>query len=78
LIVTYDGGERGRSGDLLVNDRVLATVELTGGQRDRFVDVSYPVPADLAATGTLTVRFASRDKSRTPSIYGVRVVKAEK
>lgn len=78
LIVTYDGGERGRSYDLLVNDRVLATVDWTGQERDRFIDVAYPVPADLVAADTLTVRFASRDKSRTPSIYGVRLAKAGK
>jgi DUF1680 family protein len=78
LIVTYEGGERDRSCELLVNDRVVATVERSGNQRDRFVDVAYPLPADVAAGGTLTVRFASRDKSRTPSIYGVRLVKAEK
>jgi hypothetical protein len=77
LIVTYDGGERGRSFDLLVNDRVIATVETKGDQRDRFVDVAYPVPADLAATGTLTVKFAAKEKTRTASIYGVRLVKAE-
>jgi len=78
LIVTCDGGEQGRSFDLLVNDRVIATVESSGTQRNRFVDTAYAVPADLAATGTLTVKFASRDKSRTSSIYGVRLAKAEK
>jgi len=30
LIVTLDGGERGRKFDLLVNDRVIATVEPAG------------------------------------------------
>lgn len=77
LIVSYDGGENGRTFDLLVNGRVIATVELPGGRRDRFVDVAYAVPAELATAGTLTVRFASREKSRTGSIYGVRLAKAE-
>jgi hypothetical protein len=77
LIVTYDGSERGRSFDLLVNDRVIATVELKGGQRDRFVDVAYTVPADLVANGTLTVKFAAKEKSHTASIYGVRLAKKQ-
>lgn len=77
LIVTYDGGERGRSFDLLVNDRVIATVELNGNQRDRFVDVAYAVPADLAPAGPLTVKFSAREKNRTASIYGVRLAKKE-
>ena len=78
LIVTYDGGERDRAFDLLVNDRLVATVSSKGDQRNRFVDVAYPLPADLAGAGTLTVKFAAKDKSRTASIYGVRLAKAEK
>ncbi len=77
LIVTYDGGERGRSFDLLVNDRAIATIETKGDQRDRFVDVAYAVPADLVAPGTLTVKFVAKEKARTASIYGVRLVRAE-
>ena len=64
--------------DLLVNDRLVATVSSKGDQRNRFVDVAYPLPADLAGAGTLTVKFAAKDKSRTASIYGVRLAKAEK
>jgi len=78
LIVTCDGNQRGRAFDLLVNDRVLATVELAGGRRDQLTDVAYAVPADLAATGTLTVRFAAREKSPTASVYGVRLAKTAK
>ena len=78
LIVTYDGGERDRKFDVVLNDRVIATVELRGQQRNRLVDVAYPVPANLAAAESLTVRFVAPDKARTGSIYGVRLVKAEK
>lgn len=78
LIVTYDGGERDRKFDVVLNDRVLATVELTGQQRDRQLDVAYPVPADLAAAGSLTVKFVAPDKARTGSVYGVRLAKTEK
>jgi uncharacterized protein len=77
LIVTYDGSERDRRFDVLINDRVIATVELSGDRRDRMVDIVYPLPADLAAAGPLTVKFAAREKSRTGSVYGVRLVKAE-
>lgn len=77
LIVTYDGSERDRRFDLLVNDRVLATVELAGGRRDRLVDVVYPLPAGLAASGPVTVKFTAREKSRTGSVYGLRLAKTE-
>jgi DUF1680 family protein len=77
LIVTYDGSERDRRFDLLVNDRVIATVESKGGQRDRFVDVVYPVPAVLAANGTLTVKFAAKEKARTAAVYGIKLAKVQ-
>ncbi len=78
LIVTYDGGERDRAFDLLVNDQVIASVELKGAQRDRLVEVAYPLPEELSRAGTMTVKFASKDKSRTASVYGVRLAKPEK
>ncbi len=77
LLLTYYADERGRKFDLLANDRVLATVELDGRQRDRFVEESYPIPAEIAAMpGPLVVKFASRLPSRTASVYAVRLVKA--
>ncbi len=78
LIVTYYGDERNRAFDLVANDRVLTSVKLTGGQRDRFNEVSYPIPADLltaAKDGTLTVKFVAAEGSRTASIFGVRLTK---
>ena len=78
LIVTYDGGERDRRFDVVFGDRVVATVELTGQQRNRLVDVAYPVPVDFASGGSLTVRFVARDKARTGSVYGVRLAKRVK
>lgn len=78
LVVTYDGGERDRSFDLLVNNRIVATVELAGSRRDRLVDIIYAVPADLAVNGALTIKFAAPGKLRTASVYGVRLVKVEK
>lgn len=79
LIVTYYADERGRRFDILVNDKPVANVSLNGRQRDRFVDVSYPLPPDVAAgaaSGTLTVKFAAKERSRTGSIYSVRLVRA--
>lgn len=79
LIVTYYGDERDRRFAILVNDRPIADVTRDGGQRDRFVDVTYPIPAELvdsAREGMITVTFAAADKSRTASIFGVRLVRA--
>lgn len=79
LLVTYYGGERDRAFDILVNDRVIASVTLDGRQRDRFTDVTYPIPEDIAPSpdGTLTVKFAATKNSRTAPIYGVRLLRAQ-
>jgi hypothetical protein len=77
LLVTYDGGEGGRNFGILVNDHVIATVALDGRQRERFVDVSYPIPAEMvtaAPSGVLTVKFAAKHGSRAGAIYGLRLV----
>ena len=79
LLVTYYADERGRNFDILANDHPLAHVSLDGRQRDRFVDVTYPIPADIAAAakgGMLTIKFVAAENSRTGSIYGVRLIKA--
>jgi DUF1680 family protein len=80
LRVTYFAGERGRRFDILVNDRVIAAVTLDGRERDRFVDVAYPIPADAVASapaGRLTVKFAAQDGSRAGAVYEVRLVRPD-
>ena len=78
LILTYAAWERDRAFDLEVNGRAVAAVKLDGRQPDRFIDVTYPIPDDLAASpdgGVLRVRFVARDGRRTGSVYGVRLVR---
>ncbi len=78
LSVTYWAGERGRTFDVLVNDRRVASVSLDGRQPDRFVETAYAIPVDLveaATAGTLTVRFVAAAGSRTGGVYDVRLLK---
>jgi DUF1680 family protein len=76
LLLTYYGDERGRKFDILANDRVIATVDLDGHQRDRFLEEAYPIPGDIAAMpGPLVIKFAARQGSRTASVYSLRLVK---
>jgi hypothetical protein len=78
LLATYYGDERDRNFDVLVNDHPIASVALEGGQRDRFIDVAYELPEELlrsANDGRITVKFAAKPKSRTASLFGVRVVR---
>jgi hypothetical protein len=75
LSVTYWAGERGRAFQILANDRHIASVSLDGTQPDRFVEAAYAIPADLAASGLLRVRFVAKPGSRAGGVYDVRLLK---
>lgn len=82
LIVTYSNDNRGPSAcDVLVEGRKVG--EQAGARRSpeqevRFFDVEYPIPADLtAARNRVTVRFEASNGRSTPSVFGVRVVRAD-
>jgi DUF1680 family protein len=77
LQVTYYGDDRGSRFNITADDHPVASVNLNGNQRDRFVDFNYPIPADaIGANGTVTIKFAARDRSRIGPIYEVRLLKA--
>jgi DUF1680 family protein len=79
LFVTYWAGQRDRRFDILVNDRLIASVVLDGVQPDRFFDVTYSIPADVvraAPNGVLTVTFAAKPGSRAGAVYDVRLLAA--
>ncbi len=76
LRVTYSDGQRDRMFDILVNDRAIAAVSLEGQHPDRFADVTYRIPPDLAlaANGILRVRFVAKPGSRAGAVYDVRLL----
>jgi uncharacterized protein len=78
LVVTYSAGQRGREFDIVVNDRLVASVALDGRQPDRFLDASYTIAHDIVAgtpDGVLTVRFVAKPGSRAGAIYEVRLLR---
>jgi hypothetical protein len=47
-------------------------------QEIKFFDTEYPIPADLAAgKSKVTVRFEASNGRSTPSVFGVRIVRAD-
>lgn len=77
LIVTYYGDERGRKFEIFAGKNRIAGVELHGGQRDRFVDVEYPIPDGSIEEDRLAVKFQAAKGSRTGSVFGIRLVKED-
>jgi uncharacterized protein len=78
LVVTYWGGDTGRTFDIFVDGKLLATEQLNNGKPGQFFDRRYPVPADVlaaAANGRITVKFAAKVWV-AGGVYDVRLMRA--
>jgi DUF1680 family protein len=79
LAVTFNGGETGRSFDILANGTRLATVELKGERRGELVENTYPIPSEVLATakdGGLTIKFETAS-GVTGSVFDVRLLRVK-
>ena len=78
LVVTYWGGDQGRTFDVLINDTRLATEELTAAHPGAFFEKRYPIPAPVlsAATdnGRVTIRFAAK-VGLAGGVYDLRLMR---
>lgn len=75
LRITYYGQDRNRLFDIYVNNVLLKTVELNGSKGDRFFDVDYVLPAEVAKEKLITVKFVAKENSTAGGIYYVRLLK---
>ena len=82
LIVTYSNENRGPSAcDVLVEGKKVG--DQTGPRRSpeqeiRFFDVEYKIPEELVVEKKkVTVRFDGANGRSTPSVFGVRIVRAD-
>lgn len=75
LRITYYGGDRNRDFDIYINNMLFKTVKLDGSAGDRFIDVDYPLPAELTNKDVLTVKFVAHPGSTAGGIYYLRLMK---
>lgn len=77
LVVTYWGGDAGRTFDILANGKLLATQELKGDKPSQFFEKRYPLPADILATtdGRVTIKFVAKVWV-AGGVYDVRLMKS--
>ncbi|MCA9860745.1 MAG: hypothetical protein KC438_13535 [Thermomicrobiales bacterium] len=76
LMVTYFGSDR-RKFDILLNDRLLKSVELDAPLPGKFIDVRYDIPDEALGeltNGILTVKFAAHEGSMAGGIFDVRLL----
>jgi DUF1680 family protein len=77
LRLTYYGGDKNRRFKILMNDQLLASVNLDGSIGDKFYEVDYIIPQEMLKmpSSKLTVKFVAADGSETAGIYELRLVK---
>lgn len=78
LRVTYFSGDAGRRFDIVINDHVVAEVELQARKDKDFYTVDYPLPRALvtsAPDGKLVVKFVAKKNSIAGGIYYVRLLR---
>ena len=77
LIVTYWGGDSGnRVFDILIDGQKVTTQKLNSLKPGEFIDVTYPVPADLNdGKEKVTVKFQAHPGSMAGGVFGCRIVK---
>ncbi len=77
IVVEYWGGFTGsRTFDILVNDRKIATENISGKKDGRFIDVQYDIPSDLTINNEkLVVTFKPYPGNRAGPFFKVRIIK---
>ncbi|HWQ92878.1 MAG TPA: glycoside hydrolase family 127 protein [Clostridia bacterium] len=78
LVVTYWGGDAGRTFDILVNNELLVTETLNESKPGQFFEKQYSIPSKIfsgAANSRINIRFSAKPGSRAGGVYDVRLMK---
>jgi uncharacterized protein len=77
LRVTYYGTDRNAAFDISVNGILLKKESLDGSKGNVLIDVDYNLTEEMltSANGLIDVKFAAQERSRTPRIFYVRLMK---
>ena len=78
LWCTYWGSDGGRTFDILIDGRKIATQKLNDNRPGEFFDVVYDIPAELIRDkNSIVVRFAGHQGSIAGGVFGCAVVNPE-
>ncbi len=80
LILSYWGMDnRGRTFDIMIDDKLVATEDLNKYKSSRFYDISYPLPEPLTqGKQTVVVTFRPKPSNNAGPVYGVRMIKEKR
>lgn len=74
LYIKYFDNDRNRSFDILINGKLLTTLQLDGGKNDVLQTRIIPIPANSDSSEMLEVTIKAQDKSMTGKIAEVRLL----
>lgn len=79
LVVDYWGGfPGGKTFDILVNDKIIATENISEKTQGKFIDIQYDIPQELTkGKKKITVTFKAHPHNMAGPVFGIRVVKKE-
>ncbi len=78
LWCTYWGSDGGRSFDILVDGRQVASQKLNDNRPGEFFDVVYDIPAELTTDkSSIAVRFVGQQGSIAGGVFGLATIKSE-
>jgi hypothetical protein len=77
LSVDYWGGFPGaKTFDILVNDKIIATENISNKKEGQFISVQYDIPKALSkAKSKITVKFQAHEGNMAGPVFGVRTIR---
>jgi hypothetical protein len=77
LIVEYWGGFPGaKTFDILVNDKLIATENISGKKEGQFINVQYDIPEEISrGKSKITIKFQAHPHNTAGPVFGVRTIK---
>jgi uncharacterized protein len=77
LVVEYWGGFPGaKTFDILVNDVLIATENISGKKEGQFINVNYNIPEEIShGKSKITVKFQAHPQNTAGPVFGVRTIK---
>jgi len=77
LVVDYWGGFPGaKTFDILANNKIIATENISNKKEGQFVSVQYDIPEELVkGRSKITIRFQAQPNNMAGPVFGVRIIR---
>ena len=77
LVAEYWGGFPGaKTFDILLNDKIIATENISGKKEGQFINVQYDIPENMTkGKSRLTIKFQAHAGNTAGPVFGIRTIK---